>query len=44
MAHPGEETTQVLQIPRVAMPVCRFYFRLLAVASPQLEARQNLLI
>jgi len=36
--------TQVLHIPRVAMPACRFYLRFLAMASPQLEARQKLLI
>ena len=42
--HTGGETTQSLQIPRDAVPARLSYFRLLAMASPQLDARRKLLI
>jgi hypothetical protein len=42
--HMGGETTQSLQIPRAAMPARLSSFRLLAMASPQLDARRKLLI
>jgi hypothetical protein len=38
--HTGGETTQSLHIPRDAMPARRSYFRLLAMASPQLGTIQ----
>src|SRR6267378_7184950 len=40
----GEETTQALHIPRDAMHTCLSSFRLLALASPHLDARQKHLI
>ena len=42
--HTGGETTQSLHIPRDAMPARVSSFRLLAMASPQLDARWKLLI
>ena len=42
--HTGGETTQALQVPRDARPARRSSFRLLAMASPQLDARRKLLI
>src|SRR5215467_6465083 len=42
--HTGGETTPSLQIPRDARPARRSSFRLLAMASPQLDARRKLLI
>src|SRR5712691_11659415 len=42
--HTGGETTPSLHIPRDARPASLSYFRLLAMASPQLEARRKLLI
>src|SRR5262252_11125721 len=42
--HVGGETPQSLYIPRDTMPVRPSYFRLLAMASPHLDARRKLLI
>src|SRR5215471_5958226 len=41
--HTGGETPQALHMPRDAMHARRSSFRLLAVASPHLDARQKLL-
>ena len=42
--HVGGETPQSLSIPLDVMSVCLSYFRLLAIASPHLDARRKLLI
>jgi hypothetical protein len=42
--HVGGETSQSLYMPRAAMPVHLSYCRLLAIASPHLDARWTLLI
>ena len=42
--HTGGETTPSLQMPRDARPARLSSFRLLAMASPQLDARRKLLI
>jgi len=42
--HTGGETTPSLQMPRDARPAHRSSYRLLAMTSPQLDARRKLLI
>src|SRR5689334_14311987 len=41
--HLGGERNQALHLPRAAMPARLCYFRLLAMASPHLDARRKLL-